>query len=43
MKKLLTIKSTKSSFDLLPKIPMRMRITSIQHWHGTRILPAELM
>ena len=29
MKKLLTIKSTKSSFDLLPKIPMRMRITSI--------------
>lgn len=29
MKKLLTIKSIKPSFDLLPKIPMRMRITSV--------------
>lgn len=29
MKKLLTINSFKSSFDLLPKIPMRMRITSV--------------
>lgn len=29
MKKLLTIKSIKPSLDLLPKIPMRMRITSV--------------
>ena len=29
MKKLLTVKSIKPSFDLLPKIPMRMRITSV--------------
>lgn len=29
MKKLLTVKSFKPSFDLLPKIPMRMRITSV--------------
>lgn len=29
MKNLLTVKSIKPSFDLLPKIPMRMRITSV--------------
>lgn len=29
MNKLLTVKGLKSSYDLLPKIPMRMRITSV--------------